>query len=141
MNSTKYNLQKIKKNGRTLPRIEPRHLLLSPRPFHYTTRLSVFTHGRLCQCCPFHLHRRETVDNEKAQRVIHHFTFEFVFTEFIDKNIITAANEVCKGYVFTGVCLSTKGGARVVGGGMHGKGAYVAKGCVAGEHTWQGGHA
>ena len=107
----KYNLQKIKKNGRTLPRIEPRHLLLSPQPLHYTTRLSVFKHGRLCQYCPFHLHRRETMDNEKAQRVIHHFTFESVFTEFMNKNIISAGNEVCEGYIFTGVCLSTKGGA------------------------------
>ena len=32
------------------------------------------------------------------------------------------ANEVCEGYVFTGVCLSTRGGACVVlfGGGMCG---------------------
>ena len=72
------------------------------------------------------------------------------------------ANEVCEGYVFTGVCLSTGGGgmhggggghawrgACVVGeGGMHGggcawQGACVAGACIAGgmhgrRHTWQG---
>ena len=42
------------------------------------------------------------------------------------------ANEVCEGYVFTGVCLSTVGG-------MHGRGAM--QGCggvcmVAGGHAW-----
>ena len=56
------------------------------------------------------------------------------------------ANEVCEGYVFTGVCLSVhrgrsawQGGACVAGcvcvwqGGMHGRGM-----CVAGGHAWQG---
>ena len=55
------------------------------------------------------------------------------------------ANEVCEGYVFTGVCLSTGGHAWLPGracvvkgdmhgeGGVHGKrGAYVAKG----GHGW-----
>ena len=61
--------------------------------------------------------------------------------------LLPPANEVCEGYVFTGVCLSTgwrawrgcmagacmAGGACVVGG-MCGRGA-----CVAGGHAWQGG--
>ena len=42
------------------------------------------------------------------------------------------ANEVCEGYVFTGVCLS------MGGGGMHGRGR-VWQG--EGWHAWQGGHA
>ena len=47
--------------------------------------------------------------------------------------------EVCEGYVFTGVCLST-GRACVAGWGhalqegVHGRGA-----CVAGGYAWQGG--
>ena len=81
------------------------------------------------------------------------------------------ANEVCEGYVFTCVCLSTGGcawqgacvhgrgacmcgrGACMVGGhvwqgdvhgkgGMHGKGVCMAGGaCMAGGHVWQGGMA
>ena len=43
------------------------------------------------------------------------------------------ANEVCEGYVFTGVCLST-GGACVACG----RGAYIARDRVGG-HVWQGG--
>ena len=62
------------------------------------------------------------MNNEKAQRVIHHFTFEFVFTEFIDKNTITACKTKFAKVVFTGVCLSTEGD------GMHGRGAYMAEG-------------
>ena len=47
------------------------------------------------------------------------------------------ANEVCEGYVFTRVCLSTGGcvwqGGMHGGGGMHDRGACVAGGCA-----WQG---
>ena len=70
--------------------------------------------------------------------------------------LITAANEVCEGYVFTVVCLSTGGmggmrgkGACVVGG-MCGRGACMTGGvcdrgcawwemCMAGGHAWQRG--
>ena len=45
--------------------------------------------------------------------------------------LLLPANKVCKGHVFTGVCLSTGG---MHGGGMHGRGA-----CMAGGHAWQGG--
>ena len=38
------------------------------------------------------------------------------------------ANEVCEGYVFTGVCLSTRGGMRGCLGGM--------RGCSPGGHAW-----
>ena len=41
------------------------------------------------------------------------------------------ANEVCGGYVFTGVCLST-GGQCAWQGGMHGRGV-----CGRGGHAWQ----
>ena len=52
------------------------------------------------------------------------------------------ANEVCEGYVFTGVCLSTKGGACVVARGGH---AWLLQGggaCVVargGMHGCSGG--
>ena len=53
-------------------------------------------------------------------------------------------NEVCEGYVFTGVCLSTGGmhgrGACMVGG-MHGGGGVHGKGggrCAWWGHVWQG---
>ena len=41
---------------------------------------------------------------------------------FLEVWFLPPANEVCEGYVFTGVCLSTQGGTCVVlfGGGMHG---------------------
>ena len=42
------------------------------------------------------------------------------------QRFLPPANEVCEGYVFTGVCLSTVGG-------MRGRGA-----CEAGEHAWLG---
>ena len=73
--------------------------------------------------------------------------------------LLLPANEVCEGYVFTRVCLSTGEGACMVGcvaggcawqecvwqgghvcwrpcvaGSMHGRGV-----CVAGGHAWQGG--
>ena len=36
-------------------------------------------------------------------------------------HLLPPANEVCEGYVFTGVCLSTRGACMVApGGGMHG---------------------
>ena len=61
-------------------------------------------------------------------------------------------NEVCEGYVFTGVCLSTGGacvtGACMVGGGMCGRGGMrgggawqggmCGGGCMAEGHIWQG---
>ena len=66
-------------------------------------------------------------------------------------HLLPPANEVCEGYVFTGVCLSTPGGACMVlfVGGMHGfiRGACVVLfgGCVVlfGGHAWfyLGGHA
>ena len=46
------------------------------------------------------------------------------------------ANEVCEGYVFTGVCLSTPGGcAWFYSGGMHG---FIWGVCVVlfGGHAW-----
>ena len=47
--------------------------------------------------------------------------------------LLLPANKVCKGHVFTGVCLST--------GGMHGRGACMGV-CMAGGmfggHAWQG---
>ena len=69
---------------------------------------------------------------------------------------VPPANEVCEGYVFTHVCLST-GGMRGKGvcirgmhkgvcmaGGMHGSGGSVAVACMAGgmcgsggQHAWQ----
>ena len=64
------------------------------------------------------------------------------------QNIIEAflppANEVCGGYVFTGVCLST-GVRACMAGGVHGGvvGSVRAEGCawqgacVAGGHAWQ----
>ena len=63
------------------------------------------------------------------------------------KSILPPANDICEGYVFTGVCLST-GGVRGRGhawqegrvvGGMHGRGACVAKGCVRGRGDMRGG--
>ena len=43
---------------------------------------------------------------------------------------VPPANEVCEGYVFTHVCLST--------GGMRGRGVCMAGGCMAGECAWRG---
>ena len=48
---------------------------------------------------------------------------------------LPSANEVCEGYVFTGVCLSTEGVCMVGMWGMCGG----HEGCVAGGHAWQGG--
>ena len=81
--------------------------------------------------------------------------------------LLPPANEVCEGYVFTGICLSTGGGGvrgRVEGGSalqggwhawwrsVHGRGLCMAGSvcsrgcmhggrgaCVAGWHAWQGG--
>ena len=54
------------------------------------------------------------------------------------------ANEVCEGYVFTGVCLSTGGwhawqGACMVEVGMHGGGACMAGGVHGGGACVSGG--
>ena len=51
--------------------------------------------------------------------------------------LLSPANEVCEGYVFTGVCLST-GEACMAGGhawqwGVCGRGV-----CMAGGHAWRG---
>ena len=46
--------------------------------------------------------------------------------EILDQPLLPPANEVCEGYVFTGVCLFT-------GGGVHGRRACVAEG----DHVWQ----
>ena len=58
--------------------------------------------------------------------------------------LLPPANEVCEGYVFTGVCLSTGGGACMVWGGMVAGGvcgceghAWLQGACmVAGGHAW-----
>ena len=51
--------------------------------------------------------------------------------------LLPPANEVCEGYVFTGVCLSTPGG-----GGVRG---FIRGACMVlfGGHAWfySGGHA
>ena len=44
--------------------------------------------------------------------------------------LLPTVDEVCEGYVFTGVCLSVHGGACVAGGGV----------CMAGGHAWRGMH-
>ena len=55
------------------------------------------------------------------------------------------ANEVCEGYVFTGVCLSTGWGRAwwgegvCGGGGMHGRGVCMAEGVHGRGHVRQGG--
>ena len=52
------------------------------------------------------------------------------------QQLLPPGNEVCEGYVFTGVCLSTGcvcGRGACMVGGMHGRGA-----CVAGWHAWWG---
>ena len=46
------------------------------------------------------------------------------------------ANEVCEGYVFTGICMSTRWG-RVWRGGMHG-GGLRGGGMHGRGHAWQG---
>ena len=61
--------------------------------------------------------------------------------------LLPPANEVCKGYVFTGVRLSSGGGGRAwqgvyMAGGHAWQGVCMAWGaCVAGGCAWQGGHA
>ena len=58
-------------------------------------------------------------------------------------NLLPPANEVCEGYVFTGVCLYTGGACVVVGGGMHGEEGHAWRGVVAcivkGGCAWQRG--
>ena len=59
-----------------------------------------------------------------------------------EKLLLPSANEVCEGYVFTGVCLSTGGHAwrGVCGRGVCMAGGYTWQGaCMVGGHVWQGG--
>ena len=52
------------------------------------------------------------------------------------------ANEVCEGYVFTGVCPregACMAGGGMCGRGMHGRGACMAGGMHGGGHAWQEG--
>ena len=58
----------------------------------------------------------------------------------ISLQLITASNEVCEGYVFTGVCLSMGGHEHGAwqGGDMHGWGACMAGGMHGRGHAWQG---
>ena len=61
---------------------------------------------------------------------INHHSFE--------KPLLPPANEVCEGYVFTGVCLSTQGGHAWLLGGH----AWLLRGaCMVarGGHAWLGG--
>ena len=58
--------------------------------------------------------------------------------------LLPPANEVCEGYVFTGVCLSTGGRAWLLLGGVHGYslGGHAwlllggMRGCSQGGHVW-----
>ena len=52
-------------------------------------------------------------------------------------HLLRPANEICEGYVFTRVCLST--GVCVWQGGMHGRGGHVWQGCVHGRGVQAGG--
>ena len=66
--------------------------------------------------------------------------------------LLLPTNEVCEGYVITGVCLSTWGGMHGRGhawwgvcgggtcmvGGMHGRGYAWQGGMHGGGHAWQG---
>ena len=58
-------------------------------------------------------------------------------TLFLVSEYLPPVNEVCEGYVFTGVCLSTGGGHACMGG-VHGGGACVAGGCAWWGHAWRG---
>ena len=61
------------------------------------------------------------------------------------QTFIPPTNEVCEGYVVTGVCVCPHGGGPCIakGGGMHGRGTcvvgacMVGGACVAGGHAWQ----
>ena len=52
--------------------------------------------------------------------------------------LLLPANDVCEGYVFTGVCPSTGRGG-VNGGGCVAGGHVWQGACVAGGHAWQRG--
>ena len=67
---------------------------------------------------------------------------------FIQATSLPPANEVCDGYVFTGVCLSTGwwggdvpggGGGSMRGSGMHGGHVWWGGMRGRGAHAWQGG--
>ena len=78
-----------------------------------------------------------------------YFTINIIFMHpLFVHSLLSNANEVCEGYVFTRVCLST--GACMAGGHAWqgvcvAGGACVARGCVwwgacmAGGHAWLGG--
>ena len=57
-------------------------------------------------------------------------------------DLFPSANEVCEGYVFTGVCLSTRGGGRGLGlcpgGGSPSKGVSVQRVLCPGEGVTNG---
>ena len=53
------------------------------------------------------------------------------------KKLLPPANEVCEGYIFTGVCLST-GGACMAGGSVRGRECAWLGVCMAGGHAWRG---
>ena len=60
------------------------------------------------------------------------FEFYYIHSIWCSATFLPPANEVCEGYVFTGVCLSTGGHAwqgRAWQGGVCGRG---------GGHAWQG---
>ena len=69
--------------------------------------------------------------------------FRFLRSLFVDSLsydiFLPPSNEVCEGYVFTGVCLSTGAGGDAWQGGMHGRGH--ALGGMHGRGTCMAGHA
>ena len=56
----------------------------------------------------------------------------------VPAELLPPANEVCEGYVFTGVCLSTGGHACFRGGVCASQGGVRASGgvCMVGGHAW-----
>ena len=51
-------------------------------------------------------------------------------------DLLPPANEVCQGYFFTGVCLSTQGGCVVAPGGVCMVAPGDVHGCLVGSHAW-----
>ena len=81
--------------------------------------------------------------------VVNTTRYQYFQISKLGTKLLPPANEVCEGYVFTGVCLSTGGGGGMCGcwGGIHGcQGACVVAGgvmcgcwgacVVAGGHAW-----